>query len=227
MMGFPLANWIEENRNIESVAILRQIIDCLDAIHSRGEIYGCLTPQHVLLDDVGKTVISIQPNPSTSILSEELLEEWRPANEEPSQKGDIFSLGCLFGYVLTRGQHPFGKTGQRASFIAHHLYDLTGCRDKKLQKLIARMISPKLERRPLCADLKDYPLFWNNAKIDDYFNGVVENMNVNSDCYKEWSSTILFPSKHVSSGKQLSHTPTTGFQSVTDILKLIKVSFLS
>ena len=79
---------------------------------------------------------------------------------------DIFSLGCVFFYVLTRGSHPFDddegwmalrerniKTG-RANFKE---LELLGA---DTEDLIRWMLSPLPEDRPTAAQLLAHPFFW-------------------------------------------------------------------
>jgi len=56
---------------------------------------------------------------------------------------DIFSLGCVFYYILSKGEHPFGKRFEREKNILnqkHSLnmldYDLVQERYKEAQNLI-------------------------------------------------------------------------------------------
>jgi serine/threonine-protein kinase/endoribonuclease IRE1 len=56
---------------------------------------------------------------------------------------DIFSLGCVFYYILSKGEHPFGKRYEREKNILnqkHSLnmldYDLVQERYKEAQNLI-------------------------------------------------------------------------------------------
>jgi serine/threonine-protein kinase/endoribonuclease IRE1 len=56
---------------------------------------------------------------------------------------DIFSLGCVFYFILSKGEHPFGKRYEREKNILnqkHSLnmldYDLVQERYKEAQNLI-------------------------------------------------------------------------------------------
>lgn len=79
---------------------------------------------------------------------------------------DIFSLGCVFFYVLTCGQHPFDdeegwmqlrerniKTS-RANFSA---LDIFG---PDTEDLIRWMLSPRPEDRPTASQVLAHPFFW-------------------------------------------------------------------
>jgi serine/threonine-protein kinase/endoribonuclease IRE1 len=84
---------------------------------------------------------------------------------------DIFSLGCVFYYILSRGGHPFGKRFEREKNILLGKYLLTGIeygltkeREKEAQNLIEMMICPDPKKRPNAADLLNHIFFWSNDK---------------------------------------------------------------
>lgn len=87
---------------------------------------------------------------------------------------DLFSLGCLFYYVLSGGGHPFGDSLRRQANI---LCGESGLGDLKgepwqitLQKpLIASLISSKAAERPLCGAVLTCPIFWDSKKILAFF----------------------------------------------------------
>lgn len=79
---------------------------------------------------------------------------------------DIFSLGCVFFYVLTRGQHPFDddegwmqlrerniKIGQ-ANLTPLDLYG------PDTIDLVRWMLAPRPEDRPTAAQVLTHPFFW-------------------------------------------------------------------
>jgi len=80
---------------------------------------------------------------------------------------DIFSLGCAFFYVLTRGQHPFdddeGWMQLREVNIKMnlpknmHAISLFG---PETLDLITWMLSPRPEDRPTAAQVLAHPFFW-------------------------------------------------------------------
>jgi serine/threonine-protein kinase/endoribonuclease IRE1 len=78
---------------------------------------------------------------------------------------DIFSLGCVFYYVLSGGAHPFGDRYMREANIIRnrasldHL-DLLGDIGFLARDLIARMILPKPKERPDASTVLQHPFFW-------------------------------------------------------------------
>lgn len=85
---------------------------------------------------------------------------------------DIFSMGCVFYYVLTNGSHTFGDVLKRQANILSHDYDLrllncTGPTHKGVlaEELIKDMIHRDPARRPPARAILKHPLFWNEEKI--------------------------------------------------------------
>jgi serine/threonine protein kinase len=209
-------NGPEKRKGVEQNEILRQITEKLADIHSRGEVHG-KTPSTHDLDLEGKWDVS-----------NESLNEWRPAEEtqsddslKPTQEGDIFSLGCYFYYVITGGQHPFGRSGQRALFIANNLYHLAGCKDPHLQKLIAKMINCDWAKRPKSTELLKHPYLWTSKRTEEYLIEVAKNTDENGDQYEKWKGTILLSDK--SAGVNGIRKKTTKVTNVAAVLREIKV----
>ncbi|KAF1982387.1 hypothetical protein K402DRAFT_363106 [Aulographum hederae CBS 113979] len=87
---------------------------------------------------------------------------------------DIFSLGCVFYYVLTNGLHPFDDDKElwyqlrelnikRNKPFFNKLKDLGGDAEEPMQ-LIQWMLKPKPELRPSANQVLNHPFFWSPAK---------------------------------------------------------------
>ncbi len=55
---------------------------------------------------------------------------------------DIFSLGCVFYYVLSNGGHPFGDTVKRQLNILSYEYDLRIFDGEKYENSKVRVHEP-------------------------------------------------------------------------------------
>ncbi|KZS03583.1 putative Ankyrin repeat domain-containing protein 61 [Daphnia magna] len=214
----------EMRRTREALIKLTQCTEDLEFIHSRlGAVYGepfpvCFT---ITLQCSVEKERDIKLNVSEP---KEFSNEWRPAEEkdsEPSQAGDIFSLGCYFYSVITGGQHPFGKPGHRALFIANNLYDLSECRDEQLKKLIARMISHDRTQRPNSSDLLNHPYLWKEERVENYLMKLAENLDESNEKYQVWKHTVLFSSSGQSSDSDTIQK-TSIVKTVVEILMEIK-----
>ncbi|XP_043785399.1 serine/threonine-protein kinase/endoribonuclease IRE1 isoform X1 [Apis laboriosa] len=103
---------------------------------------------------------------------------------------DIFSLGCVFYYVLSNGKHPFGDPLRRQANILCGENDLTALHDEISQNdkelaliLIKAMIANNPSERPPVMAVHDHPIFWEPAKILGFFQDVsdrVEKEETNS-----------------------------------------------
>ncbi|KAL3272858.1 hypothetical protein HHI36_014319 [Cryptolaemus montrouzieri] len=94
---------------------------------------------------------------------------------------DLFSLGCLYYYVLSNGEHPFGDSLRRQANILSGVSNLSSLKGSdwqiNLQKpLIAALISEKPEERPTCSAVLAYPIFWDASKILSFFQDVSDRV---------------------------------------------------
>ncbi|XBW35303.1 hypothetical protein QEN19_000870 [Hanseniaspora menglaensis] len=99
---------------------------------------------------------------------------------------DIFSLGCIFYYVLSNGKHPFGKNYIRENNILKDEYDLSELRMEPTLKhyelearyLISDMINTNPSKRPTATKILKHPLFWDLLKNLDFLLKVSDRMEV-------------------------------------------------
>ncbi|XP_021710632.1 serine/threonine-protein kinase/endoribonuclease IRE1 [Aedes aegypti] len=105
---------------------------------------------------------------------------------------DIFSLGCVFHYVISKGFHPFGDNLKRQANILSGEYDLSTLHNigvpKNLsvlaEELICDMIAADQNKRPPASAVRNHPLFWSNERILSFLQDVsdrVEKSDVLTD----------------------------------------------
>ncbi|KAL4802652.1 hypothetical protein BDV18DRAFT_146232 [Aspergillus unguis] len=89
-------------------------------------------------------------------------------NRRATRAIDIFSLGCVFYYVLTRGCHPFDKNGKfmREANIVKGNFDLDELQHLgeyafEADDLIRSMLSLDPRQRPDASAVLTHPFFWN------------------------------------------------------------------
>ncbi|EAS27311.3 IRE protein kinase [Coccidioides immitis RS] len=92
-------------------------------------------------------------------------------NRRATRAIDIFSLGCVFYYVLTRGGHPFDKDGKfmrEANIVKgyHNLDELKRLGDYafEAEDLIRKMLSLDPRSRPDATTVMIHPFFWSPAE---------------------------------------------------------------
>ena len=88
-------------------------------------------------------------------------------NRRATRAIDIFSLGCVFYYVLTNGNHPYDKDGiyMREANIVKGLYNLDDLRSLgdyqwEAKDLIKTMLAHDPRRRPDATTVLHHPFFW-------------------------------------------------------------------
>lgn len=82
---------------------------------------------------------------------------------------DIFSAGCVFYYIVSGGEHPFGDRYEREVNILrgnYRLDKLVGMGEEGVEAadLIAAMIARNYKERPSAADILTHPYFWTPAQ---------------------------------------------------------------
>lgn len=85
---------------------------------------------------------------------------------------DIFSMGCVFFYILTNGQHPFGDRYMREANIIKGEYDFSLLKKTvhvkstlfEVENLLTRMINSNPKERPTAQQVLKHPVFWPVSK---------------------------------------------------------------
>lgn len=115
-----------------------------------------------------------------------------PTGRRATKAIDIFSLGCVFFYVLTRGKHPFDNGGSplaRDLNIKEDKYDTSLLREGYLgydydaDDLILQMIMHNPKLRPDTNGVLCHPYFWKVEHKLDFICAV-------SDAYEERKQKI-------------------------------------
>lgn len=92
-------------------------------------------------------------------------------NRRATRAIDIFSLGLVFFYVLTKGSHPYDKGDRymrevnirKGSFDLGKL-DVLGDYTQEARDVIERMLSFEPSDRPTAKDVMKHPFFWSAKK---------------------------------------------------------------
>uniref|UniRef100_A0A6Q2WSG9 Serine/threonine-protein kinase/endoribonuclease IRE1 n=1 Tax=Esox lucius TaxID=8010 RepID=A0A6Q2WSG9_ESOLU len=198
-----LQQYVEDpscHADLSPVALLEQTMCGLRHLHSLNIVHRDLKPRNILLSQPGplgcvralisdfglckkipegRTSFSLRsgiPGTEGWIAPEVLLET--PGNNPAV---DIFSAGCVFYYVVSRGQHPFGDTLRRQANILGGEYCLTHFMedmhdDVIARDLIERMISSDPESRPSTSSVLKHPFFWSPEKQLQFFQDVSDRI---------------------------------------------------
>ncbi|XP_042293658.1 LOW QUALITY PROTEIN: serine/threonine-protein kinase/endoribonuclease IRE2 [Sceloporus undulatus] len=101
--------------------------------------------------------------------------------ENPTCAVDIFSAGCVFYYVVSSGQHPFGESFRRQANILAGTYKLEWLQQETNDNIVGRelieaMISGDPHLRPSAAQVLMHPFFWNHEKQLQFFQDVSDRI---------------------------------------------------
>lgn len=193
-------------RQITVLDVLKQATSGLMHLHSLNIVHRDIKPQNVLLSfpdaygivramisdfglckklNVGKASFSRRSGitGTEGWIAPEMLRGQRTTTSV-----DIFSLGCVFYYVISNGKHPFGDTLKRQANILSGEYDLTELNevneDVLGKELIADMINKEANKRPTARAICNHPLFWSEEKILAFLQDVsdrVEKANITAE----------------------------------------------
>ncbi|XP_039510824.1 serine/threonine-protein kinase/endoribonuclease IRE1-like [Pimephales promelas] len=191
-----------DRHGLEPVTLLEQTMSGLSHLHSLNIVHRDLKPHNILVSmpnthgrakamisdfglckklAVGRHSFSRKsgvPGTEGWIAPEVLSED---AKHNPTCMVDIFSAGCVFYYVLSEGQHPFGKSLQRQANILLGAYSLDLLQPDThegivCRNLIEQMLSNDPEKRPSSERVLKHPFFWSLEKQLHFFQDVSDRI---------------------------------------------------
>ncbi|XP_078520921.1 serine/threonine-protein kinase/endoribonuclease IRE2 isoform X1 [Lissotriton helveticus] len=187
---------------LDPISLLSQTMSGLAHLHSLNIVHRDLKPCNILISlpnahgniraiisDFGLCKKLVPGRHSFSLRSgipgtegwiapEVLVEDMK---EHPTNAVDIFSAGCVFYYVVSHGQHPFGDSLRRQSNILMGKYELQYLEEESHEAIVAldlieAMIKEEPQLRPSAQCILKHPFFWNHEKQLQFFQDISDRI---------------------------------------------------
>jgi serine/threonine-protein kinase/endoribonuclease IRE1 len=176
------------NKNIaekDLIQYIEQSCKGLNTLHNKNIVHSAVEPKNILIsypDEKGDrrvmlTNIGINEKnfnnnlESISWVSFEVIEALKKKETlRITEKGDIFSMGCVIYFVLTKGQYPFGYGIQR-SFDRRAKLNTKGM-NPTYADLIESMVNCNDSERPSIKEVLIHPTFWSSEKKVLFFTHI-------------------------------------------------------
>lgn len=188
---------------IEPLEILKQATLGLEHLHSLSIVHRDIKPQNVLLSIAGPTGVramisdfglckklqtgkdSFSRGSGIAGTDGWIAPEMLTENKSTTHAVDMFSLGCLYYYVLSDGEHPFGDKIRRQGNILSGYWTMDEIKEDQwkvevCKPLLVSLISSEPADRPSCKAVLNYPIFWNNKTILNFLQDVSDRVESTS-----------------------------------------------
>ena len=176
---------------------LRQITDGLWHVHKQGIQHRDIKPTNILLKQRDDGLYFLISDFDLGHFEKENSDHKKPygtigwAAPELWKGGkrtsavDVFSLGCVFYYVLANGRHPFGKIDDLEQCQRNICYGIgqpklsqlkiegsRGFKPVLAKSLINFMIQRDYKKRPKARWVIQHPIFWTDEEISKFYHNI-------------------------------------------------------
>ncbi|CAL6360462.1 unnamed protein product [Bathycoccus prasinos] len=195
--GFPTS---------DGVRILRDVAAGLKQLHSQGIVHRDLKPSNILITEKGRGKLAdmgvakkVNLIDGTSFETRAILNNnnggsagggggdgtagWqapeRLTNGRQSRAVDIFALGCVVHFVLTKGKHPFGEKFERDSRVLRGDYNVSALNHlPEAKDLVRKCLEANPEDRPSAREVLRHPAWWSREKRTQFLCDVSDRMEL-------------------------------------------------
>lgn len=174
--------------------LMRDVVSGLAHLHEIGIIHRDLKPQNVLissdkfltakLSDMG---ISKRLPENMSSLGHHATGYGSSGWQAPEQllhgrqtrAVDLFSLGCILFFCITKGKHPFGNHFERDSNIINNRVDLFLVDHiPEAVHLLSQLLDADPEKRPSAIGVLHHPFFWSSEMRLSFLRDVSDRVEL-------------------------------------------------
>ncbi|RWR94402.1 serine/threonine-protein kinase/endoribonuclease IRE1a [Cinnamomum micranthum f. kanehirae] len=235
--------------------LIRDVVTGLAHLHDLGFVNRDLKPQNVLIsceesvrakicdqgiiEGIGEARRRSPGWHSPELLlggtkgSPEWNSSWLPSEESEMHAADLFNLGCVIFYFITKGGHPFGSDLERDANIVENRPDLTLVKHiYEAAHLISNLLHPQPKMRPQAAEVLCHPFFWDSEKRGLFLRDVSEWLEHDDSMRNYVVNAIMDAAPKVLTGNwdvkmeagfltYASHHKYYSYDSVLDLLLLI------
>ena len=188
---------------LEAGPVFRQAMQGLAHLHSLDIAHRDIKPQNVLISVPGKNgevramisdfglckklkVGRMSFSRRSGVAGTEgwIAPEMLLGNRSTTCLVDIFSMGCVYYYLLSRGKHPFGENFHRQANILggkSSLAHLDPDHQAAETNLITKMITVEPNDRPPAAAVLKHPAFWSKDKILTFLQDCSDRVDKEED----------------------------------------------
>ncbi|CAL5082887.1 unnamed protein product [Urochloa decumbens] len=175
--GIDVELWTQDGLpSAQLLKLMRDVVAGLVHLHNLGIIHRDLKPQNVLISAEGPIRAKLSDMGISKRLQDDMTSVshhgtgvgssgWQAPEQlrhgRQTRAMDLFSLGCLIFYCITRGKHPFGEYYERDMNIVNNRFDLFVVDYiPEAVHLISQLLHPNPEMRPTAVYVMHHPLFW-------------------------------------------------------------------
>ncbi|KAJ8460495.1 hypothetical protein OPV22_033421 [Ensete ventricosum] len=180
--------------SIQLLKLMRDIVSGVAHLHELGIIHRDLKPQNVLISNDRYLYAKL----SDMGISKRLLEDmsslsrnttgygssgWQAPeqllHERQTRAMDLFSLGCILFFCITKGKHPFGKSFERDANIINNRMDLFLVDHiPEAEHLLCQLLHPDPKMRPNAVEVLHQPLFWSSETRLSFLRDVSDRVEL-------------------------------------------------